>query len=37
MLGDISIAEPGAVIGFAAAVLLRETIRETLPDGFNAE
>ena len=34
MLGDIAIAEPGAVIGFAGARVIEQTIRETLPDGF---
>jgi acetyl-CoA carboxylase carboxyl transferase subunit beta len=34
MLGDIAVAEPGAVIGFAGARVIEETIRETLPDGF---
>ncbi|MEX2202346.1 MAG: acetyl-CoA carboxylase carboxyltransferase subunit beta, partial [Dongiaceae bacterium] len=34
MLGDIAIAEPGAVIGFAGARVIEETIRETLPNGF---
>src|SRR5262249_46110883 len=34
MLGDIAIAEPGAVIGFAGARVIQETIREKLPDGF---
>ena len=34
MLGDIAIAEPGAVIGFAGARVIEETIREKLPDGF---
>jgi len=34
MLGDISIAEPGAVIGFAGARVIEETIREQLPKGF---
>ena len=34
MLGDIAIAEPGAVIGFAGARVIEETIREHLPDGF---
>ncbi|WP_439515092.1 acetyl-CoA carboxylase, carboxyltransferase subunit beta [Oceanibaculum nanhaiense] len=34
MLGDIHIAEPGAVIGFAGARVIAETIREQLPDGF---
>lgn len=34
MLGDIAIAEPGAIIGFAGARVIEETIREKLPDGF---
>lgn len=34
MLGDIAIAEPGAVIGFAGPRVIEETIRETLPEGF---
>ncbi len=34
MLGDIAIAEPGAIIGFAGARVIQETIRETLPEGF---
>ncbi len=34
MLGDIHIAEPGAVIGFAGARVIEQTIRETLPEGF---
>jgi acetyl-CoA carboxylase carboxyl transferase subunit beta len=34
MLGDIQIAEPGAVIGFAGARVIEQTIRERLPDGF---
>lgn len=34
MLGDIQIAEPGALIGFAGARVIEETIREKLPDGF---
>ena len=34
MLGDVAIAEPGAVIGFAGARVIEETIRETLPEGF---
>ena len=33
-LGDIAIAEPGAVIGFAGARVIEETIREKLPPGF---
>jgi acetyl-CoA carboxylase carboxyl transferase subunit beta len=34
MLGDIQIAEPGAMIGFAGARVIEQTVRETLPDGF---
>ena len=34
MLGDIHIAEPGAVIGFAGARVIEQTIRERLPAGF---
>jgi len=34
MLGDIAVAEPGAVIGFAGVRVIEQTIRETLPDGF---
>jgi acetyl-CoA carboxylase carboxyl transferase subunit beta len=34
MLGDIALAEPGAIIGFAGQRVIEETIRETLPDGF---
>lgn len=34
MLGDIHVAEPGAVIGFAGARVIESTIRETLPEGF---
>lgn len=34
MLGDVQIAEPGAVIGFAGARVIEQTIREKLPDGF---
>ncbi len=34
MLGDIAIAEPGAVIGFAGTRVIQETIREKLPEGF---
>jgi acetyl-CoA carboxylase carboxyl transferase subunit beta len=34
MLGDIAIAEPGTVIGFAGARVIEETIREKLPEGF---
>ncbi|MBX3456808.1 MAG: acetyl-CoA carboxylase, carboxyltransferase subunit beta [Candidatus Paracaedibacteraceae bacterium] len=34
MLGDVSIAEPGAIIGFAGARVIEETIRQKLPEGF---
>ncbi|HRI77352.1 MAG: acetyl-CoA carboxylase carboxyltransferase subunit beta [Alphaproteobacteria bacterium] len=34
MLGDIQIAEPGAQIGFAGRRVIQETIRASLPDGF---
>ncbi|MCH8212898.1 MAG: acetyl-CoA carboxylase carboxyltransferase subunit beta [Proteobacteria bacterium] len=34
MLGDIAIAESGALIGFAGARVIEQTIRETLPEGF---
>jgi len=34
MLGDIHIAEPNALIGFAGPRVIEQTVRETLPDGF---
>jgi acetyl-CoA carboxylase carboxyl transferase subunit beta len=34
MLGDVVIAEPGALIGFAGPRVIEQTVRETLPDGF---
>ena len=34
MLGDIHLAEPGALIGFAGPRVIEQTIRETLPEGF---
>jgi acetyl-CoA carboxylase carboxyl transferase subunit beta len=34
MVGDIQIAEPGALIGFAGARVIEQTVREKLPDGF---
>ena len=34
MLGDVQIAEPGALIGFAGARVIEQTIREKLPKGF---
>jgi acetyl-CoA carboxylase carboxyl transferase subunit beta len=34
MLGDLNIAEPGAIIGFAGARVIEQTIRQKLPKGF---
>jgi acetyl-CoA carboxylase carboxyl transferase subunit beta len=34
MLGDVHIAEPGAMIGFAGARVIEQTVREKLPEGF---
>lgn len=34
MLGDINIAEPNALIGFAGPRVIEQTVRETLPEGF---
>jgi len=34
MLGDIQIAEPGAMIGFAGKRVIQDTVREELPEGF---
>ena len=34
MLGDLNIAEPGALIGFAGPRVIEQTIREKLPEGF---
>lgn len=34
MLGDLNIAEPGALIGFAGQRVIEQTVREKLPDGF---
>ncbi len=34
MLGDVQIAEPGALIGFAGQRVIKDTIREELPEGF---
>jgi acetyl-CoA carboxylase carboxyl transferase subunit beta len=34
MLGDVNLAEPGALIGFAGPRVIEQTIRETLPEGF---
>ena len=33
-LGDINIAEPDALIGFAGPRVIEQTVRETLPEGF---
>ena len=34
MLGDVNVAEPKALIGFAGPRVIEQTVRETLPDGF---
>jgi len=34
MLGDVNIAEPKALIGFAGPRVIQQTVRETLPEGF---
>ncbi len=34
MLGDVHLAEPGALIGFAGQRVIESTIREKLPEGF---
>jgi acetyl-CoA carboxylase carboxyl transferase subunit beta len=34
MLGDANLAEPGALIGFTGPRVIKETIRQELPDGF---
>jgi acetyl-CoA carboxylase carboxyl transferase subunit beta len=34
MLGDVTLAEPGALIGFAGPRVIEQTIRESLPEGF---
>lgn len=34
MLGDLNVAEPKALIGFAGPRVIEQTVRETLPDGF---
>ncbi|HAZ99541.1 MAG TPA: acetyl-CoA carboxylase carboxyl transferase subunit beta, partial [Halomonas sp.] len=34
MLGDLNIAEPNALIGFAGPRVIEQTVRETLPEGF---
>jgi acetyl-CoA carboxylase carboxyl transferase subunit beta len=34
MLGDLIVAEPNALIGFAGPRVIEQTVRETLPEGF---
>jgi acetyl-CoA carboxylase carboxyl transferase subunit beta len=34
MLGDVNIGEPRALIGFAGQRVIEQTVRETLPEGF---
>ncbi len=34
MLGDLNLAEPHALIGFAGPRVIQQTVRETLPEGF---
>lgn len=34
VLGDVNIAEPGALIGFAGARVIKDTVKQTLPPGF---
>jgi acetyl-CoA carboxylase carboxyl transferase subunit beta len=34
MLGDVNIGEPKALIGFAGQRVIQQTVRETLPEGF---
>jgi acetyl-CoA carboxylase carboxyl transferase subunit beta len=34
MLGDVNLAEPGALIGFAGPRVIEETIKQELPEGF---
>jgi acetyl-CoA carboxylase carboxyl transferase subunit beta len=36
MLGDIIVAEPGALIGFAGPRVIKQTINSDLPDGFQS-
>jgi acetyl-CoA carboxylase carboxyl transferase subunit beta len=36
MLGDLNIAEPGALIGFAGPRIIKETIKKDLPPGFQS-
>jgi acetyl-CoA carboxylase carboxyl transferase subunit beta len=34
MLGDLNVAEPGALVGFAGPRVIEQTIRQKLPEGF---
>ncbi len=34
MLGDVNVAEPNALIGFAGPRVIEQTVRQTLPEGF---
>jgi acetyl-CoA carboxylase carboxyl transferase subunit beta len=34
MLGDVNIAEPGSLVGFAGPRVIEQTVGETLPEGF---
>jgi acetyl-CoA carboxylase carboxyl transferase subunit beta len=34
MLGDVNVGEPRALIGFAGPRVIEQTVRETLPEGF---
>jgi acetyl-CoA carboxylase carboxyl transferase subunit beta len=34
MIGDVVMAEPGALVGFAGPRVIEQTVRETLPEGF---
>ena len=34
MLGDLNVAEPNALIGFAGPRVIEQTVRQTLPEGF---
>jgi acetyl-CoA carboxylase carboxyl transferase subunit beta len=34
MIGDLHLAEPGAIIGFAGQRVIKDVIREDLPEGF---
>jgi len=34
MIGDVVIAEPGALIGFAGPRVIEQTVKQTLPEGF---